>query len=100
VEAHLVAHEAVSAAAVVAMPDAMLGERACAFVTLKRGASLELDRMRDFLAARGLARYKWPERLEVIDSMPLTNVGKVKKAELRRDLELRNRSRAPAQDAK
>jgi non-ribosomal peptide synthetase component E (peptide arylation enzyme) len=36
-----------------------------------------------------LARYKWPERLEVIDSMPLTNVGKVKKAELRRDLELR-----------
>jgi 2,3-dihydroxybenzoate-AMP ligase len=89
VEAHLIAHDAVSAAAVVAMPDEMLGERACAFVTLKRGASLELDRMREFLAARGLARYKWPERLEVIDSMPLTHVGKVKKAELRHDLELR-----------
>jgi 2,3-dihydroxybenzoate-AMP ligase len=89
VESHLIAHDAVSAAAVVAMPDEMLGERACAYVTLKPGASLGLDRLRDFLAARGLARYKWPERLEVIDSMPLTNVGKVKKAELRRDIELR-----------
>jgi 2,3-dihydroxybenzoate-AMP ligase len=89
VESHLIAHEAVSAAAVVAMPDETLGERACAYVTLKAGASLELERMRDFLAARGLARYKWPERLEVIDAMPLTNVGKVKKAELRRDIESR-----------
>ena len=89
VESHLIAHDAVSAVAVVAMADELLGERACAFVTLKPGASLELERMREFLAARGLARYKWPERLEVIDSMPLTNVGKVKKAELRRDIEMR-----------
>ena len=89
VESHLIAHDAVSAAAVVAMPDELLGERACAFVTLKSGASLELEGMRQFLGARGLARYKWPERLEVIESMPLTNVGKVKKAELRRDIEMR-----------
>lgn len=89
VESHLIAHDAVSAAAVVAMADELLGERACAFVTLKPGASLELERMREFLAARGLARYKWPERLEVIDSMPLTNVGKVKKTELRHDIEMR-----------
>jgi len=89
VESHLIAHDAVSAAAVVAMPDELLGERACAFVMLKPGASLELERMREFLAARGLARYKWPERLEVIDSMPLTNVGKVKKAELQREIERR-----------
>jgi 2,3-dihydroxybenzoate-AMP ligase len=89
VESHLIAHDSVSAAAVVAMPDELLGERACAFVTLKPGASLELEQMREFLVTRGLARYKWPERLEVIDSMPLTNVGKVKKAELRRDIEMR-----------
>jgi 2,3-dihydroxybenzoate---[aryl-carrier protein] ligase len=87
VEAHLIAHDAVSAAAVVAMPDELLGERACAFVTLRPGATLDLERMREFLAARGLARYKWPERLEVIDSMPLTHVGKVKKAELQREIE-------------
>ena len=89
VESHLISHDAVSAAAVVAMPDELLGERACAFVTLKPGASLELEGMRGFLATRGLARYKWPERLEVIESMPLTNVGKVKKADLRRDIEMR-----------
>jgi 2,3-dihydroxybenzoate-AMP ligase len=89
VESHLIAHDAVSAVAVVGMADELLGERACAFVTLKPGASLELERMREFLAARGLARYKWPERLEVIDSMPLTNVGKVKKAALRREIEMR-----------
>jgi 2,3-dihydroxybenzoate-AMP ligase len=89
VEAHLLAHPAVVAAAVVAMPDRALGERACAFVTLKPGAELALDGLKDFLGSRGLARFKWPERLEVIETMPLTNVGKIKKAELRREIEAR-----------
>src|SRR5208282_4062116 len=89
VESHLMAHRAVLAVAVVAMPDRALGERACAYVTLKAGEQLELDAIRDFLAARGLARFKWPERLEIIDAMPLTNVGKIRKADLRRDIETR-----------
>jgi 2,3-dihydroxybenzoate-AMP ligase len=89
VESHLLAHPSVSAAAVVAMPDAMLGERACAFVTVKAGSGFDLDSMREFLAGRGLARFKWPERLEIIEAMPLTNVGKIKKAELRREIEQR-----------
>ena len=89
VESHLMAHPAVSAAAVVAMPDRTLGERTCAYVTLRPETNLTMDGMRDFLATRGLARYKWPERLETIDAMPLTNVGKIKKTELRRDIERR-----------
>src|SRR5579885_220376 len=89
VESHLIAHPAVSSAAVVAMPDRTLGERACAYVTLRPGAALTLDAIREYLLSRGLARFKWPERLEIIDAMPLTNVGKIKKAELRRDLETR-----------
>jgi 2,3-dihydroxybenzoate-AMP ligase len=89
VESHLIAHSAVIAAAVVAMPDEVLGERACAFVTLAPGAHLDLDGVREFLALRGLARYKWPERLEVLTVMPLTNVGKIKKADLRREIEIR-----------
>ncbi|MGO9454737.1 MAG: (2,3-dihydroxybenzoyl)adenylate synthase [Candidatus Binataceae bacterium] len=89
VESHLIAHDAILAVAVVAMPDRALGERACAYVTLKAGEQLELDTIREFLAARGLARFKWPERLEIIDAMPLTNVGKIRKAELRRDIEAR-----------
>jgi non-ribosomal peptide synthetase component E (peptide arylation enzyme) len=42
--------------------------------------------MSEFLAARGVARFKWPERIEIVDELPLTNVGKVRKSELRRDI--------------
>jgi len=84
IEGHLLAHLEVAAAAVVAMPDAILGERACAFVTLRNAGILSLDTIREFLAARGVARFKWPERLEIVAELPLTNVGKIRKAELRR----------------
>ncbi|MHB8384374.1 MAG: (2,3-dihydroxybenzoyl)adenylate synthase [Candidatus Binataceae bacterium] len=87
VESHIIAHPAVVAAAVVAMPDARMGEKACAFVTLAPGASLSLEVLAGFLAERGLARFKLPERVEVIDAMPLTNVGKIKKAELKHTIE-------------
>jgi 2,3-dihydroxybenzoate-AMP ligase len=87
VEAHLIAHPAVAAAAVVAMPDPAMGERACACVTLRAGASFAIAEMRAFLESRGLARYKWPERVEVLSAMPLTNVGKIRKADLRREIE-------------
>jgi 2,3-dihydroxybenzoate-AMP ligase len=84
IEAHLVAHPAVGAAAVVAMPDPVLGERACAYVTVRDAQSFTLSAMREFLAARGVAQFKWPERIEIVDQFPLTNVGKIKKTELRR----------------
>ncbi|MGC1342827.1 MAG: AMP-binding protein [Candidatus Binataceae bacterium] len=89
VESHIIAHPAVIAAAVVAMPDARMGEKACAFVTLAPGAALSLEGLAGFLAQRGLARFKLPERVEIIDAMPLTNVGKIKKAELKRAIESR-----------
>jgi len=85
IEAHLLAHPAVHAAAVVAMPDAILGERSCAFLSLRDGETLALAAMREFLAARGVAQFKWPERIEIVRELPVTNVGKIKKAELRRD---------------
>jgi len=87
IEAHLLAHPAVAGAAVVAMPDVALGEKACAYVMLRAGAKFELAALRDFLGTRGVARFKWPERIEVIAQMPLTNVGKIKKTELRLDIE-------------
>jgi 2,3-dihydroxybenzoate-AMP ligase len=86
IESHLLAHPAVSAAAVVAMPDASLGEKACAYLTLRDGESLNLESVREFLGARGVARFKWPERIEVVTQLPLTNVGKIKKTALRRDI--------------
>jgi 2,3-dihydroxybenzoate-AMP ligase len=99
VESHLMAHPAVSAAAVVAMRDPTLGERACAYVTLKARANITLDEVRRFLESRGLARFKWPERLEVVDAMPLTNVGKIRKTDLRRDIEARLAAERRAADA-
>ncbi len=87
IEGHLLAHPAVLNAAIVAMPDDLMGEKACAYVVIGPGRSLDLAAIRDFMAARGLARFKWPERIEIIAEMPLTNVGKIRKAELRRDIE-------------
>jgi non-ribosomal peptide synthetase component E (peptide arylation enzyme) len=42
--------------------------------------------MREFLAARGVAQFKWPERIEIVSELPLTNVGKIRKSELRIDI--------------
>lgn len=69
--------------AIVGMPDARLGERACAFVTLKPGASLSLQSVADFLEADGFAKQFWPERLEIVAQMPHTPSGKIQKVELR-----------------
>ena len=71
IEAHLIAHPAVSAAAVVAMPDAMLGEKACAYLCCATEPRSTLAAMREFLAARGVARFKWPERIEIVRELPL-----------------------------
>jgi len=86
IEARLISHPAVLVAAVVAMPDPMLGERACACVKLRDGFALDLAGMRAFLEAGEIARFKWPERIEIMKEMPLTNVGKIKKAQLRADI--------------
>lgn len=82
VEAIIGAHEAVAQCAIVPMPDPVLGERACCFVVLKPGATLTLDDLRAFLAARDVAKLKWPERVEIIADMPMTPTRKVKKTEL------------------
>jgi non-ribosomal peptide synthetase component E (peptide arylation enzyme) len=87
IEAHLLAHRDVIVAAVVAMPDRAFGEKACAYVKLRPRATLDLSALREYLGTRGVARFKWPERLEIVDEMPLTNVGKIKKIELRADIE-------------
>jgi 2,3-dihydroxybenzoate-AMP ligase len=86
IEDVILAHPAVDATAVVAMPDRALGERACAFVALAPAASLGLDELVEFLLDRGVAKFKLPERLEVVDRLPLTNIGKVDKKSLREQI--------------
>ncbi len=84
VEEIIVRHPGVHTAALVAMPDALLGERGCAFLILEPGVDpLTVADLGEFLRGQGLARYKWPERVETVEELPLTNVGKVSKKDLR-----------------
>jgi cyclohexanecarboxylate-CoA ligase len=76
-------HPAVAECAVVAMPDARLAERACAFVRPKADARLDLGELTRFLAAEGMAKPYWPERLELLTEMPRTPSGKIQKFKLR-----------------
>ncbi|MBS4024563.1 MAG: AMP-binding protein [Clostridia bacterium] len=86
IENLILAHPAVANVAVVAMPDQILGERACAYVSLKAGNSLELEQLNNYLLEQKIAKFKLPERLEVLDVFPLTNVGKISKKDLRNDI--------------
>jgi 2,3-dihydroxybenzoate-AMP ligase len=73
----------VAEAAVVAMPAPDVGERACLFVRLHPGQALTLGDIRAALTTRGVAAFKIPERLEVLDDLPRTPVGKPDKKALR-----------------
>ena len=74
---------AVYEAAVVAMPHARLGETGCAYVVLEAGASLSFGEMVAALDRTGMAKQKYPERLEIIDEFPRTPAGKIRKNVLR-----------------
>lgn len=86
IEDHLLSHPSVKNVAVVAVPDRVLGERACACVVLQTGSMLTLEEMAAFLRTKQIATFKIPERLETIDALPLTGVGKVAKNVLRAKL--------------
>src|SRR5690606_18148486 len=86
VEECLLRHPAVAEAAAVAMPDAKLGEKVCAFVVLKPAAELTLAQVIEHFAASGLAKQKTPERIIEISALPRTATGKVQKEVLRKQL--------------
>jgi non-ribosomal peptide synthetase component E (peptide arylation enzyme) len=71
IEDYLLTHPKVTNVAVVPMPDPKMGERACAFVTLKEGEKLTFEDMIDFLKTKKIAPFKLPERLEVLGALPL-----------------------------
>jgi 2,3-dihydroxybenzoate-AMP ligase len=82
VENMLLGHETVRNVACVPMPDPVLGERTCAFVIPAPGAQPTLEALCGYLAAQGLAKFKMPERLEVVAEFPLSPFGKVSKKDL------------------
>ena len=79
----LISHPGVRDACVVGVPDARLGERACAVVVPRGDARPSLEELCDFLRERGLSTHFLPERLETVDALPKTPSGKIRKVELR-----------------
>jgi fatty-acyl-CoA synthase len=81
-ENEIMAHPAVREAAVIAVPDEKWGERPLACVVPEDGEQLDAETLRDFLSER-VAKWWIPERVEFIDEVPKTSVGKFSKKTLR-----------------
>ena len=89
IEELIVKHPDISDVAVVGMPDKELGERICAYVQVSSGVKLEFEEILSFLKNQGASFLQLPERIEFIDAIPLTKVGKADKNALREDIKKR-----------
>lgn len=87
IEGLLISHPVVQNVAVVGMPDFIMGEKACAYVILKQKQTLSLEEMVSFLKEKGIAPFKIPERLEIVDKFPMVADGqKIEKKALAQDI--------------
>lgn len=95
IEDVIAGHPGVADVKAVAMPDRVYGERVCAYLIMRPGHRLpSVAELGESLGRRGLAKFKWPERIEGIDVFPVTRVGKVDKAALRSMIAEKIRSEA------
>jgi cyclohexanecarboxylate-CoA ligase len=83
IENLLLRHPAVSGAALVGFPDKRLGERGCAFVTLRAGQGFNLPELQRYMDECKVAKPYWPERVEIVEDLPRTASGKIQKFALR-----------------
>lgn len=82
IENLILSHPAVKNVACIPIPDPNLGERMCACVMLQNGANLEFEELKSFLMQKEIAKFKLPERLEMVEEFPLSTFGKVSKKAL------------------
>src|SRR5690606_30692503 len=86
VEDLLLAHPGIAEVAIVGVPDPRTGERACAVVVPRPGATPDVASLASFLAARGVATFKFPEAVALWDALPRNDTGKVLKHRIRAQL--------------
>ena len=82
IENLILQHPAVKNIACVPMPDPRLGERMCAYVILHENQAFTLEELNRFLNGKEIAKFKLPERLEILDEFPVSSFGKVSKKDL------------------
>ena len=82
IEDLIMTHPDVEQAAIVPMPDPILGEKACCFITVVDKTTVNLEELSNLLHSKKIAKNKWPERLVIIDEMPLTPTRKIIKNKL------------------
>lgn len=92
VENLILKHSAVRGVAIVAMPDSIFGERACAFVMLNPNATLTFEELSRFLLTQRIAKFKLPERLEFVSEFPVSGAGKILRRTLRESIEAKIRN--------
>lgn len=86
VEDILVTHPRVAEIAIVGLPDQRTGERACAVAVAVEPAGPDVAELREFLLARGVAKFKAPEQIVYVDALPKNAAGKVLKHQIKTDL--------------
>ena len=89
IERLIIAHTGVEAVSVIGMPDKELGERICAYIKPAPGAKPSFNDIISFLKGKGASVLQLPERIEFIDAIPLTKVGKADRKVLREDIKKR-----------
>ncbi len=86
IETLVVEHPKVAEVAALGYPDDRLGERICIVVAPKAEETVTLDEINEFLRTQDIAKYKYPEKLKLVEALPRNPLGKVLKRELRTDL--------------
>jgi len=83
IENFIYAHPKVQEVCLVGMPDEVFGERACVFIVPKLGETITFQELIDFLMTLNIAKFKWPERLEILETLPISPAGKILKRALK-----------------
>jgi len=86
IEDMLIEHPAVARVALVPLPDQRLGEKACACLVTRDGAEVTIAELATYLSDCGVAKYKLPEYIAILDEFPMTPSGKIQKFRLRDDI--------------
>ncbi|BES86379.1 2,3-dihydroxybenzoate-AMP ligase [Pectobacterium araliae] len=86
IENLLLKHDGILHAALVSMPDPVMGEKSCAFLVVS-DPTLKAITLRKYLRNQGIAEFKLPDRFEMIDTLPVTPVGKIDKKSLRQRIQ-------------